>query len=191
MPRDSRLNDPNEHIGEVERSFLKQKKIDYSDSFQAKASEGEPPFNINRFGARELNNKLVTRKLSLNPRLNFVGNQPEQYEVFAGLGRFDTERAELFDFDLGRANTKMNFTSSPDFKETWVDAYRLSPTIKLSDKVKSRIPSRGNPDPNNYFMAAAQDRVENEMEGNVSVASLLSGKSGFEKKEEEEEAETA
>ena len=39
-------------------------------------------------------------------------------------------------------------------------------------------------------MAAAQDRVENEMEGNVSVASLLSGKSGFEKKEEEE-AETA
>ena len=185
MPRDSRLSNPSDYIGEVERSFLKQKKIDYSDSFEAKASEGEPPFNINRFGARELNNKLVTRKLSLNPRLNFVGNQPEQYEVFAGLGRFDTERAELFDFDLGRANTKMNFTSSPDFKETLVDAYRLSPTIQLSDKVKSRIPSRGNPDPNNYFMAAAQDRVENEMEGNVSVASLLSGESGFEKEEEE------
>jgi hypothetical protein len=185
MPRDSRLNDPNAHIGEVGQSFIKQKKIDYADSFQAKASEGEAPFNINRFGARELTNKLVTKKLSLNPRLNFVGDQPEQYEVFAGLGRFDAERAELFDFALGRANTKMNFTSSPDFNETWVDAYRLSPTIKPGDKVKSKIPSARNPDPNNYLMAAAESRVENEAEGNVSVATLLSGESGFEKKKEE------
>ena len=185
MPRDSRLNDPNEHIGEVERSFLKQKKIDYSDSFEAKASDGEPPFNINRFGAKELNNKLVTRKLSLNPRLNFVGNQPEQYEVFAGLGRFDTDRHELFDFDLGRANTKMNFTSSPDFKEQWVDAYRLSPTIKPGDKINNPMPRLRNPDPKGNLMAAAENRVENEAEGNVSVASLLSGESNFDKKTEE------
>ena len=185
MPRDSRLSNPSDYIGEVERSFLKQKKIDYSDSFEAKASEGEPPFNINRFGARELNNKLVTRKLSLNPRLNFVGDQPELYEVFAGLGRFDTERSELFDFNLGRANTKMNFTSSPDFKEMWVDAYRLSPTIKPDDKISNPIPRLRNPDPKGNLMAAAENRVENEMEGNVSVASLLSGESGFEKEEEE------
>jgi hypothetical protein len=190
MPRDSRLSDPNAHIGEVGRSFIKQKKINYSDAFQAKASEGEPPFNINRFGARELNNKLVTRKLSLNPRLNFVGDQPEQYEVFAGLGRFDNDRKELFDFDLGRARTKMNFTSAPDFKQNWVDAYRLSPTIKPEDKISNPIPRLRNPDPKGYLMAAAEDRVENEMEGNVSVASLLSGESGF-KKETEDSSEDA
>lgn len=189
MPRDSRLSNPSDYIDEVGQSFLKQKKVDYADSFQAKSSEGEPPFNINRFGARELSNKLVTRKLALNPRLNFVGNQPEQYEVFAGLGRFDTERSELFDFDLGRANTKMNFTSAPDFKERWVDAYRLSPTIKPDDKVSNPLPRLRNPDPNGYLMAAAESRVENEVEGNVSIASLLSGESGFEKKEEEEQPE--
>jgi hypothetical protein len=190
MPRDSRLSDPNDYISEVGRSFVKQKKIDYSDAFQAKASEGEPPFNINRFGARELNNKLVTRKLSLNPRLNFVGDQPEQYEVFAGLGRFDNDRKELFDFDLGRARTKMNFTSAPDFKQNWVDAYRLSPTIKPEDKISNPIPRLRNPDPKGYLMAAAESRVENEMEGNVSVASLLSGESGF-KKETEDSSEDA
>ena len=190
MPRDSRLSNPSDYIDEVGQSFLKQKKIDYSDSFQAKSSEGEPPFNINRFGARELSNKLVTRKLALNPRLNFVGNQPEEYEVFAGLGRFDTERSELFDFDLGRARTKMNFTSAPDFKEQWVDAYRLSPTIKPDDKTSNPIPRLNNPDPKGYLMAAAENRAENEMDGNnVSVASLLSGESGFEKKKEEERPE--
>ena len=184
MPRDSRLSNPSDYIDEVGQSFLKQKKIDYADSFQAKSSEGEPP------GARELSNKLVTRKLALNPRLNFVGNQPEQYEVFAGLGRFDTERPELFDFDLGRARTKMNFTSAPDFKERWVDAYRLSPTIKPDDKVSNPLPRLRNPDPNGYLMAAAENRVENEMDGNVSIASLLSGESGFEKKEEEQPENT-
>ena len=185
MPRDSRLTNPSDYIDEVGQSFLKQKKIDYSDSFQAKSSEGEPPFNINRFGARELSNKLVTRKLALNPRLNFVGDQPEEYEVFAGLGRFDTDRPELFDFDMGRARTKMNFTSAPDFKERWVDAYRLSPTIKPDDKISNPIPRLRNPDPKGYLMAAAENRVENEADGNVSIASLLSGESGFEKKEEE------
>jgi len=187
MPRDSRLSNPSDYIDEVGQSFLKQKKINYSDSFQAKSSEGEPPFNINRFGARELSNKLVTRKLALNPRLNFVGNQPEEYEVFAGLGRFDTERPELFDFDLGRAKTKMNFTSAPDFKGEWVDAYRLSPTIEPGDKVSNPIPRLRNPDPKGYLMAAAENRVESEAEGKVSVASLLSGESGFDNKKEEEE----
>jgi hypothetical protein len=187
MPRDSRLSNPSDYIDEVGQSFLKQKKVDYSDSFQAKSSDGEPPFNINRFGARELSNKLVTRKLALNPRLNFVGNQPEEYEVFAGLGRFDTERPELFDFDLGRAKTKMNFTSAPDFKGEWVDAYRLSPTIKPDDKISNPIPRLRNPDPKGYLMAAAENRVESEAEGKVSVASLLSGESGFDKKKEEEE----
>jgi hypothetical protein len=185
MPRDSRLSNPSDYIDEVGQSFLKQKKVDYADSFQAKSSEGEPPFNINRFGARELSNKLVTRKLALNPRLNFVGNQPEEYEVFAGLGRFDTERSELFDFDLGRARTNMNFKSAPDFKETWVDAYRLSPTISHKDKVRNPLPSVRNPDPKGNILAAAESRVENEADGNVSVASLLSGESGFDKKKEE------
>ena len=126
----------------------------------------------------------------MNPRLNFVGNQPEEYEVFAGLGRFDTNRAELFDFDSGRARTKMNFTSAPDFKERWVDAYRLSPTIKPGKKINNPIPRLRNPDPNGYLMAAAENRVEGEIEGKVSVASLLSGESGFQKKTEEQPQNT-
>jgi len=55
----------------------------------ARPSRGEPPFNVNRFSSKELTNKLVTKKLALNPRLNFIGNQPEQFELFSGLGRFN------------------------------------------------------------------------------------------------------
>ena len=83
----------------------------------------------------------------------------------------------------------MNFTSAPDFKGEWVDAYRLSPTIEPGDKVSNPIPRLRNPDPKGYLMAAAENRVENEAEGKVSVASLLSGESGFNNKEEEERPE--
>lgn len=173
MPRDKRLTNPADYIDEVSQSFLKQKKINYVEAFASKSSEGDPPFNLNRFGPRELTNKLVTRKLKYNPRLNFVGDSPEEFELFAGLGRFDTERQELFDFELGRPRTKMNFTSSPDFKQEWVEAYQLSPTLNPEKRVKNMIPRLRNPDPRGYIMAQAEARVEAEADGQLSVAQLL------------------
>lgn len=189
MAKDSRLTDPNKYIESVGPSFRTHKKIDYSDAFRAKAPEGEPPFNINRFGFKELTNKLVTRKLKYNPRLNFVGDQPEQYELFAGLGRFDNEREELYSFERGGANTPNVFTKAPDFKERWVEAYRLSPTLPPDKRVSNPMPRERNPDPRGYLMAAAEQRVENEMEGNVSVATLLEDRREDEagKKEKEKE----
>lgn len=173
MARDPRLTDPSKYIDNVGPSFRKQKKINYGEAFAAKAPEGEPPFNINRFGFKELTNKLVTRKLKLNPRLNFVGDQPEQYQLFAGLPRFDNERTELYSFERGGANTPRVFTEAPDFKEQWVEAYRLSPTVPPEKKVSNPMPRERNPDPRGYLMAAAEQRVENEVEGNVSIATLL------------------
>jgi len=38
-------------------------------------------------------------------------------------------------------------------------------------------------------MAAAENRAESEAEGKVSIASLLSGESGFDKKKEKERPE--
>lgn len=184
MAFDRRLTDPNKYIDEVGGSFRTQKKINYAEAFQAKIADGDPPFNINRFGVQELTNKLVTRKLKLNPRLNFVGDQPEQYELFGGLGRFDTERPELYSFDEGKPNTPGNFTLSPDFKDVWVEAYRLSPTIAPDKKVNNPMPRLRNPDPRGYLMAAAKEQVENEIKDNVSVATLLSGESGFKKDED-------
>jgi hypothetical protein len=177
MPRDKRLTNPSDYISEVSKPFLKQKTINYVEAFASKSSEGDPPFNLNRFGPRELTNKLVTRKLKYNPRLNFVGDSPEEFQLFAGLGRFDTERQELFDFELGRPRTKMNFTSSPDFKEEWVEAYRLSPTVNPEKRAKNMIPRLRNPDPRGYLMAQAEARVEAEASGDASVAQLLAEKS--------------
>lgn len=190
MPRDARLNDPSKHLDDVGKFFDGgiRKKINYDDSFRAEAQLGEPPFNINRFGTKELTKKIVTKKLALNPRLNFIGNQPEEYEVFAGLGRFS--RKENYDFLAGRPNNNMDFRLNPAFSEVWVEAYKLSPTIKPSDRVKDPMPSDANPDPRGYIMASAEQMVENETEGNVSVATLLSGKSGFEKDKKDEEEKT-
>lgn len=189
MAIDRRLTDPSKYIDNVGSSFRTQKKINYAEAFQAKIADGDPPFNINRFGVQELTNKLVTRKLKLNPRLNFVGDQPEQYELFGGLGRFDTERKDLYSFEDGKPNTPGNFTLSPDFKDVWVEAYRLSPTIDPGKKVSNPMPRLRNPDPRGYLMAAAERQVENEAEDKVSVATLLSGESGFKKNEETTEEE--
>jgi hypothetical protein len=185
MPRDSRLTNPEDYLNDVGKFFNRKgrNKIDYAQSFSARPSRGEPPFNVNRFSSKELTNKLVTKKLALNPRLNFTGNQPEQFELFSGLGRFN--RTESYDFETGTPRNPLNFKQDPAFNEFWVDAYRLSPTIKPSDKIKDPMPSAKNPDPKGYIMAQAEGKAEAEAEGKVSVETLLSGKSGFEKKDEE------
>jgi hypothetical protein len=126
---------------------------------------------------------MMTRKRELNPELNFVQNSPffdnnqevnSQYELFEGLGRFN--RPESYDFNEGRALTSQRPEDQPDFNPVWVQAYRLSPTIKPGKSAKNPMPRMKNPDPNGYLMAMAETRVDNEAEGKMSISQLLDRK---------------
>ena len=52
------------------------------------------------------------------------------------------------------------------------------------------MPRMRNPDPNGFLMSTAENRVENEAEGNTSVAQLLQRKDLNVRDEEEEGGET-
>ena len=52
------------------------KRLDFDDLFSSKASEGQYPWNPSRFGPKDLLKRSQTRKMNLNPDLNFVGNSP-------------------------------------------------------------------------------------------------------------------
>ena len=152
MPRDSRLSNPEDYIADGTQGFRKQSKIDYHDSFAAKSTQ--PPFNINRFESSELRNRLLSKKPILNPRLNFVAGDPQEFELFTGFARFDTNRTELYDFDAGRANTKLNFTYAPEYNPLWAEEYFYSPTLNPEDKVTNPMPRVSNPDPNGFLTEA-------------------------------------
>lgn len=182
MPRDKRLNDPTRHLDDVQKFFSEGqrglRKINYEESFRAKSHE--PPFNINRFGSNELQSKLVTRKQILNRRLDFANNVQE-FQLFTGLGRFDTgrnnEEMPLYSFVDGRANTKLDFRQTPEYLmqgELWNQRYQFSPTISPGERVSNPMPRAANPDPKGFLLATAQQRAEREAEGQMSIAQLLS-----------------
>ena len=189
MPRDKRLSRPQDYLDEVDLFFRKGskglRKIDYEESFRAKSDQ--PPFNINRFGKEELLNKITSKKPTLNRRLDFV-DDPTSFELFTGLGRFDNGRTSeedpsmsLYYFDEGRANTKLDFRQTPEYQakgELWKERYMLSPTISPKDRITNPMPRLENPDPKGYLMATAEKRAENEMEGNMNIAQLLSASKG-------------
>jgi hypothetical protein len=189
MPRDKRLSRPQDYLDEVDLFFRKGSKglrrIDYEESFRAKSDQ--PPFNINRFGKEELLNKITSKKPTLNRRLDFV-DDPTSFELFTGLGRFDNGRTSeedpsmsLYYFDEGRANTKLDFRQTPEYQakgELWKERYMLSPTISPKDRITNPMPRLENPDPKGYLMATAEKRAENEMEGNMNIAQLLSASKG-------------
>lgn len=189
MPRDSRLTKPQKYLDEVDLFFRKGtkglRKIDYEESFRAKSDQ--PPFDINKFDESDLRNKIKSKKPILNRRLNFV-DDPNSFELFTGLGRFDNGRTNkeepdrsLYYFDVGRANTKLDFRNTPEFQakgEIWRERYMLSPTISPGDRIKNPMPRLDNPDPKGYLMATAEQRAENEAEGNMNIAQLLSASKG-------------
>ena len=174
------------------------KRLDFNDLFQSKSFTGQYPWNPSRFSAADLRRKTQTKKLALNPDLNFVGNSPyfdngvqikEPFEVFEGLGRFSHED---YDFANGRARIEADPKAQPDFDPNWVEAYKLSPTIKPGSSAKNVMPSDANPDPRGYIMQRAEASAESDLNplDNVSVASLLAGDktdaSAFTKKGEED-----
>jgi len=185
MPRDKRLSRPQDYLDDVKLFFLKGskglRKIDYEESFRAKSDQ--PPFNINRFGRDELKSKIVSKKPILNRRLDFV-DDPDSFELFTGLGRFDNGRTNkedpsmsLYDFDVGRANTKLDFRQTPEYQskgELWNERYKFSPTISPGDRITNPMPRLENLDPKGYLLAAAEKRAENEVEGNLNIAQLQS-----------------
>ena len=176
MAKDHRLVglDQTRNIGYGQELFTKKKNLNFDDLFETKASTGLAPWMPSRFTDQDFIRKLQTQKLKYNPTLNFVGDNPEEYEVFAGLGRF--KRKEDYNFDVGRPLTANRPEDQPGFSQVWVDAYNLSPTVNPDKRISNPMPRLANPDPRGYLMATAQNRVENEMKDNKSVSQLLSEK---------------
>jgi hypothetical protein len=184
MAKDYRL-DLGRYIDYTKDIFAKKKKLDFDDLFSSKPSSGTSPWMPSRFEGNDLVRKLQTRKLQLNPSLNFVGEQPEEYEVFAGLGRF--KRREDYDFETGRPNTKLRPEEQPGYTPLWKEAYEISPTLNPSKRISNPMPRATNPDPRGYLMAMAERKVENEVEDNKSVAQLLQGESEDKKEDKNKE----
>jgi hypothetical protein len=173
MAKDHRLA-LDRYIDYAKDPFIKQRKVDFSDSFATKSSTGASPWMPSRFEQQDLLRRIQTRKLKLNPSLNFVGNTPEEYEVFANIGRF--VRNESYDFNTGRPLTSLRPEEQPGFSPVWVEAYRISPTVNPDKRATNPMPRVANPDPKGYMMASAEKRALNEVENNKSVAQLLSSK---------------
>jgi len=170
MAKDHRLA-LDRYIDYTKDPFVKKRKVDFNDSFAAKPSTGASPWMPSRFEQTDLLRRIQTRKLSLNPSLNFVGDNPEQYEVFANIGRF--VRNESYDFNEGRPLTSLRPEEQPGFSSIWMEAYRISPTINPDKRASNPMPRVKNPDPKGYMMAEAEKRALNEVEDNKSVAQLL------------------
>lgn len=173
MAKDARL-DLNRNIDYTQQPFVKKKKLDFDELFLAPASSGQYPWNPSRFTQSDLLRKMMTRKLALNPGLNFVGRTTEEYEVFAGLPNFD--RTTEYDFETGRALTTQRPETQPGFNPLWPDTYRLSPTIPSEKKIQNPMPRAANPDPRGFLMASAVKQVNNENQGKTSVAELMANK---------------
>jgi len=173
MAKDHRLA-LDRYIDFAKDPFLVKRKVDFDDSFMSKASSGKAPWMPSRFDETDLLRRVQTRKLQLNPGLNFIGNTPEEYEVFANIGRFT--RKEGYNFEEGRPNTTMRPEEQPGFSPIWVEAYRISPTVKPEKRASNPMPRVNNPDPRGYMMAAAEQQVLKEAEGDKSVAQLMSSK---------------
>lgn len=175
MAKDSRL-DLGRYIDYTKEPFVKKKQLNFDELFQSPAAAGQYPWNPSRFTQSDLLRKMMTRKLSLNPRLNFIGETAEQYEVFAGMPNFD--RTLDYDFKNGRPLTNQRPEMQPGFSELWPETYRLSPTLPAEKKTKNPMPRMSDPDPRGYLMAAATSQVDSEESGKTSVSQLLSKDTG-------------
>jgi hypothetical protein len=180
MAKDARLD-----LGRyVQNPFDKKgqigKRLDFADLFRSKPETGAYPWNPSRFTQEDLLKRMMTRKITYNPDLNFAPNTPffddnsevtPQYELFEGLGRFN--RPEDYDFNEGRAKTMQRPQDQPDYRGEWIEAYKLSPTMNPGKMAKNPMPRMKNPDPNGFLMKMAENRAENEVQDKPSIAQLL------------------
>ena len=190
MPYDKRLINPSDYMDDVAKFFDKGAYVKTKYEQQNRADSTKPPFQINRFGAAELRSRITSRKPIINPRLNFVDNQPDNFNLFQGLpSRFDNHRKELYDFNVGRpVFTKPTFTDSLEFQlkgEKWKETFELSPTINPDKRPKNPMPRMENPDPRNYLFETMEQKAEAEAEGKMNVAQLMKASPGEIKEAEE------
>ena len=156
------------------------KRLDFADLFRSKPETGAYPWNPSRFNKEDLVKRMMTRKITYNPDLNFAPNTPffddnkevtPEYELFEGLGRFN--RPDDYDFNEGRAKTTQRPQDQPDYRGEWIEAYKLSPTMNPGKVAKNPMPRMKNPDPNGFLMKMAENRAENEVQDKPSIAQLL------------------
>ena len=180
MAKDARLD-----LGRyIQNPFDKKgqigKRLDFADLFRSKPETGAYPWNPSRFNQEDLLKRMMTRKVTYNPDLNFAPNTPffddnsevtPQYELFEGLGRFN--RPEDYDFNEGRAKTTQRPQDQPDYRGEWIEAYKLSPTMNPGKMARNPMPRMKNPDPNGFLMKMAENRVESEVQDKPSIAQLL------------------
>ena len=194
MPRDHRLNLGRYISNPFNEAGQQIKKLDFHDLFRSKPTTGEYPWNPSRFDKNDLTRRMKTRKVSYNPGLGHVDNERQEtvefgptqnFEVFKGLGRFN--RNTDYDFIEGRGRTRVRPQEQPDFDPIWMEAYDLSPTIPAGERADNPMPSMSNPDPKGYIMREGERIAEKEMEGDKSVAQLLSEGKPSKKKEKKEE----
>lgn len=179
MAKDARLDLGRYVQNPFDNTSQSKRRLDFNELFESKPSTGQYPWNPSRFTETDLMRRMMTRKRTLNPRLEFVPNTPffddnsqvtPEYDMF-GLGRFN--RPEDYDFDEGRARTALRPQDQPDFNPMWMEAYKISPTLNPGKMAKNPMPRLRNPDPNGYLMAMAERRAENEVEDKPSIAQLL------------------
>jgi len=196
MARDARLDLGRYLTNPFNRQGQIPRKLNFNDLFRAKPETGAPPWNNSRFTEIDLINRLMSRKETLNPNLNFVSNSPffddnekvtPSYEMFEGLGRF--ERPVAYDFDEGRPRTKQRPQEQPDYDPRWMEAYKLSPTLKPEKTAHNPMPRLKNPDPNGILMKKAQGEVKSETEDTPSVAQLLERKNSISSEQAKAEEE--
>ena len=180
MAKDARLD-----LGRyIQNPFDKKgqigKRLDFADLFRSKPDTGAYPWNPSRFNKEDLVKRMMTRKITYNPDLNFAPNTPffddnkevtPEYELFEGLGRFN--RPDDYDFNEGRAKTTQRPQDQPDYRGEWIEAYKLSPTMNPGKVAKNPMPRMKNPDPNGFLMKMAENRAENEVQDKPSIAQLL------------------
>lgn len=180
MAKDARLD-----LGRyIQNPFDKKgqigKRLDFADLFRSKPETGAYPWNPSRFNKEDLVKRMMTRKITYNPDLNFAPNTPffddnkevtPEYELFEGLGRFN--RPDDYDFNEGRAKTMQRPQDQPDYRGEWIEAYKLSPTMNPGKVAKNPMPRMKNPDPNGFLMKMAENRAENEVQDKPSIAQLL------------------
>jgi hypothetical protein len=184
MPRDSRL-DLDQYFGD---EFNRRTKLDFDDLFRSSVTSDQYPWTPNRFTADKLLTYAESRKRNLNKRLNTVDpNDPQNFELFDGLGRFNKD--ESYDFNTGVAKTKHKPEEQINYNPTWMELYRLSPTIKPGDRIKNPMPSATNPDPYGYLLSTVQNQINKEEEGVVSISELVSNSSTPPTQKEEEQGE--
>lgn len=172
MAFDARLQDLNNRVTYTD-AFRKKKKLNFDELFDAPPTVDVYPWNPSRYSQADLLKKMMARKISLNPGLNYVGDA-EQIEVFAGLPNFN--RVDEYDFQNGRALTSGRPEDQPDYNPLWADSYRLSPTIPAEKKVSNPMPCATNPDPRGNLMASAIKKADNEQSGKMSIAQLMANK---------------